>query len=224
MAQSGQQHPLVSGDHIRQAVACCVDALESVPAALWHERAGSLEWTCWETVEHIADDLLTYALRFGLARPSAVPRVPLRVSEDRSGGPANVIFADQEAGPLGLLTVVQACGGLLAASVDIADATTLAPHVFGASDSEGFAAMGVVEALVHTHDVVQRADRAWEPPEDLCERALARLFPDVPVIGSAWSTLLWATGRIDTPDRPRRKEWRWHGAPLAERRQAQGRT
>ncbi|MER7756377.1 hypothetical protein [Kitasatospora sp. NPDC097643] len=221
MAQSAEQKPLVSGDHIRQAVACCVDVLDGVPTALWHERADGLEWTRWETVEHIADDLLTYALRFGLARPIAVPRVPLRVSGDRPGGPANVIFADREAGPLGLLTVVQACGGLLAAAVDTADATTLAPHVFGASDPEGFAAMGVVEALVHTHDVVQNPDRPWEPPQDLCERVLARLFPDVPVVGGAWSTLLWATGRIDTPDRPRREDWRWHGAPPAERRQAQ---
>ncbi|MQS18107.1 DinB family protein [Streptomyces kaniharaensis] len=218
MAQSAEPTLLVSGEHVRQAVACCVDVLEDIPAAQWHERAGGLEWTSWETVEHVADDLLTYAMRFGLARPIAVPRVPLRISSDRPGGPANVIFGDQEAGPPGLLTVVQACGGLLAAAVDTADPTALAPHVFGASDPEGFAAMGIVETLVHTYDVVQGLNRAWEPPQDLCERVLTRLFPDVPVTGTAWSTLLWATGRIETPDRPRRKDWRWHGAPLAGRR------
>ncbi|MFI6638922.1 hypothetical protein [Streptomyces sp. NPDC050504] len=73
--------------------------------------------------------------------------------------------------------------------------------------------MGVVEALVHAYDITRGLDCAQEPPEDLSERALARLFPDVPVVGAPWSTLLWATGRTETPDRPRRIDWRWHGAP-----------
>ncbi|MGW1893335.1 maleylpyruvate isomerase N-terminal domain-containing protein [Streptomyces sp. NPDC002004] len=213
MPRSGEPPKLVSGKHVRQAVALCVDGLSGVPAARWDVRAGDLEWTCRETLEHLADDLLTYALRFGLARPMDAPRVPLRISRDRPEGPANVIFGDEEAGPEGLLTVVEACGGLLATVVDTTAPTALAPHVFGASDPEGFAAMGVVETLVHTHDIVRGLDLVWEPPQDLCERVLARLFSDVSVIGSPWSTLLWATGRIDTPDRPRRTNWRWYGAP-----------
>ncbi|MEE4423641.1 DinB family protein [Streptomyces bugieae] len=213
MPPSVEPQVLVSGSHVRRAVAHCVDTLTGVPAAQWQVRAGSLEWTCWETLEHLADDLLTYALRFGLAQPMDVPRVPLRISRDRPDGPANVIFGDEDAGPEGLLTVVTACGGLLAAAVDTAAPTTLAPHVFGASDPEGFAAMGVAETLVHTHDIAQGLHRAYEPPQDLSERALARLFPDVPLTGTPWSTLLWATGRLDTPDRPRRTDWRWYGAP-----------
>ncbi|GAB7028605.1 maleylpyruvate isomerase N-terminal domain-containing protein [Streptomyces sp. NPDC021749] len=215
MPQSGEPRRRVSGKHVRQAVAHCIAVLESVPAAQWHELASDLKWTRWETLEHLADDLLTYALRFGLAQPIAVPRVPLRMSRDRPSGPANVIFGDPEAGPRGLLTVLEACGGLLATVLGATDATTLAPHVFGASDPEGFAAMSVVETLVHTHDIVQGLNHGWEPPQDLSERALARLFPDVPVIDTPWSTLLWATGRIETPDRPRRTNWRWHGAPLS---------
>ncbi|MFF4444266.1 DinB family protein [Streptomyces sp. NPDC001502] len=213
MPQSREPHMPVSGKHVRRAVAHCLDALGGIPAAQWHDRAGGLEWTRWETLEHLADDLLTYALRFGLAEPMGVPRVPLRVTRDRPGGPANVIFGDRDAGPEGLLTVVEACGGLLASVVETAAATTLAPHVFGASDPEGFAAMGVVETVVHTHDITQGLGRGGEPPQDLCEWALARLFPDVPVIGTPWSTLLWATGRIEMPDRPRRTNWRWYGSP-----------
>ncbi|WP_328761272.1 MULTISPECIES: DinB family protein [unclassified Streptomyces] len=213
MPQPREPRTPLSGKHVRQAVAHCLDALEGVPAAQWHDRAGDLEWTRWETLEHLADDLLTYALRFGLAKPMGVARVPLRVTSDRPEGPANVIFGDHEAGPEGLMTIVEACGGLLAAAVDTAPATTLAPHVFGASDAEGFAAMGVVETLVHTHDITQGLDRVREPAQELSERALARLFPDVPVLDTPWSTLLWATGRIETPDRPRRTDWRWYGAP-----------
>lgn len=202
---------------MREAVAHCTETLSGVPADRWGVPAGDVEWTCWETLEHLADDLLTYALRFGLADPMGVPRVPLRLSRDRPEGPENVVFGDPAAGPDGLLTVVEACGGLLAAAVDGADPATLAPHVFGASDPEGFAAMGVVETLVHTYDIARGVRRDGTPPEDLSRRALVRLFPDVPVAGSASATLLWATGRTDTPERPRRTDWRWYGAPRGAR-------
>ncbi|MFI6481011.1 maleylpyruvate isomerase N-terminal domain-containing protein [Nonomuraea sp. NPDC050663] len=202
-----------SGADVRLAVALSVKVLTGVPAARWDAPAGTLEWTCRETLEHLADDLLTYALRFGLAQPMAVPRVPLRITHDRPGGPGNVVFGDAAAGPEGLLTVVEACGGLLALAVDAAAPGTLAPHVFGASDPEGFAAMGVVETLVHTHDIAEGLGLTWEAPQDLSERALARLFPDVPVVEAPWPSLLWATGRIDQPGRPRRIDWRWYGTP-----------
>ncbi|SHN27978.1 maleylpyruvate isomerase N-terminal domain-containing protein [Streptomyces yunnanensis] len=208
-----QTQILVRGEHVRAAVAHCVATLSGAPAPQWHAAAGQLEWTCWETLEHLADDLLTYALRFGLAHPSGVPRVPLRISTDRPQGPANVIFGDETAGPEGLLTVVEACGGLLATVVDSTDPTVLAPHVFGASDPEGFAAMGVVETLVHTHDIARGLRRDGAPPEDLSSRVLTRLFPDVTLADGASATLLWATGRLETPACPRRKDWRWYGAP-----------
>ncbi|WPO75448.1 MULTISPECIES: maleylpyruvate isomerase N-terminal domain-containing protein [unclassified Streptomyces] len=207
----------VGGAQVRESVAHCVTTLSDVPSAHWSALSGGLEWTRWETLEHLADDLLTYALRFGLAHPMAIPRVPLRISSDRPGGPGNVIFGDRSAGPEGLLSVVQACGGLLATAVDNADPTTLAPHVFGASDPEGFAAMGVVETLVHTYDIVEGLPYDGVPPEDLSRRALARLFPDVAVTDSASSTLLWATGRIELPGRPRRTNWRWYGEPSKPR-------
>ena len=37
--------------------------------------------------------------------------------------------------------------------------------------------MGVVETLVHTHDVAAGLGLTWTPPAGLCARALARLFP-----------------------------------------------
>ncbi|MFC0495490.1 maleylpyruvate isomerase N-terminal domain-containing protein [Streptomyces mutabilis] len=213
MSHSEVTDALVSGKHVREAVAHCVAVLSDVPPSRWSAPAGDLDWTCWETLEHLADDLLTYALRFGLGHPMDVRRVPLRLSSDRADGPVNVIFGDAAAGAEGLLTVVEACGGVLAAMVDSTAPTVLAPHVFGASDPEGFAAMGVVETLVHTYDIAQGAQRDGKPTEDLSRRALVRLFPEVPIIDDASSTLLWATGRIGSPERPRRTTWRWYGAP-----------
>lgn len=70
-----------------------------------------------------------------------------------AGGPANVFFVERAAGPEGLLTVVDACGGLLASVLPTATPATVAHHVFGPSDPEGFAAMAAVETVVHTHDI-----------------------------------------------------------------------
>jgi hypothetical protein len=88
-------------------------------------------------------------------------------------------------------------------------------HGFGVSDPEGFAAMGVVETLVHTGDLADGLGLAWDPPAALCARVLHRLFPDAPPDTDPWRTLLWATGRAELPGRPRLTSWRWYGEPLS---------
>ncbi|MET9251297.1 maleylpyruvate isomerase N-terminal domain-containing protein [Nonomuraea sp. NPDC003709] len=202
----------LDGEDVRRVVALAVDALRDADADAWEARAGTLEWTCRETLEHLADDLFTYAVRFGLAEPPTTALLPFRTSSDRSGGPANVIFADRAAGAEGLLTIVEACGGLMASVLRTAPSDAVAYHVFGPSDPEGFAAMAVVEVLVHTHDIAQGLDLEWRPPGELCSRVLNRLFPHhAAVDGDAWEVLLWATGRTALPDRPRLTEWRWYG-------------
>jgi hypothetical protein len=90
-----------------------------------------------------------------------------------------------------------------------------AHHVFGLSDAEGFTAMGLVETLVHTHDLAEGLGLAWNPPAGPCSRALTRLFPDAPKDTEPWPTLLWSTGRGDLPGRPRPTDWRWYGTPRA---------
>jgi hypothetical protein len=201
----------VDGEDVRRAVTLAVDVLKGADPQAWEAKAGTLEWTCWETLEHLADDLFTYAARFGLAKPPTDTLLPFRTSSDRSGGPANVIFVDRAAGPDGLLIVLEACGGLMASVLRTAPSTTVSYHVFGSSDPEGFAAMAVVETLVHTHDIAQGLNRQWSPPGELCGRVLRKLFPHVTICGDAWDNLLWATGRTALPDRPRLTEWRWYG-------------
>ncbi|MEU2033869.1 hypothetical protein [Nocardia amamiensis] len=121
--------------------------------------------------------------------------------------------ADRTAGPNGVLQVLEASGALLVAMVRTRPPHTRAYHVFGISDPEGFAAMGSVETLVHTHDLAQGLRLDWSPPADLCSRALARLFPDAPQSTDPWTTLLWATGRAELPGHPLPATWRWDGTP-----------
>ncbi|MEV8635805.1 maleylpyruvate isomerase N-terminal domain-containing protein [Streptosporangium sp. NPDC051023] len=203
----------ITADDVEQAVRLAATTLREALAADWDAKAGSLRWSCWETVEHLADDLFSYAAQLGPRTPPLDDHVPFVWTRQKPEGPANVIFAERRLGPAGLLQVLEASGALLVAMVRTASPETRAFHIFGVADPEGFAAMGLVETLVHTHDVAEGLGVTWEPPADLCARVLTRLFPDAPADTDRWHTLLWATGRSELPGRPRLTSWRWYGAP-----------
>ncbi|OLT30228.1 hypothetical protein BJF79_09820 [Actinomadura sp. CNU-125] len=207
------RHAAVIADDLDRTVDLAVAALRAAPPDAWDAKAGSLDWTCWETVEHLADDLFAYAVQIGPRTPPMDGLVPFVWESRRLGGPANAVHANRDAGPSGLLQVLEASGALLVAMARVTRPHVRAHHVFGASDPEGFAAMGVVETLVHTHDLAEGLGLPWDPPADVCARVLARLFPDAPSDEPPWPTLLWATGRADLPGRPRPTTWRWNGTP-----------
>ncbi|MFB8107629.1 VOC family protein [Streptomyces sp. NPDC056007] len=215
-AAPGGTRPPVTADDVTTAVRLAVDTLAGAPADGWDGAAGTLEWTCWETVEHLSDDLFAYAVQLGPRTPPVDGEVPYRWVPDRRGGPANAVFADRAAGPAGLLATLEASGALLASMARTTPPEVRSYHGYGISDPEGFAAMGVVETLVHTYDLAEGLGLTWAPPAALCDRALARLFPGAPAGGDRWTVLLWATGRAELPGRPRRTEWRWDGRPLED--------
>lgn len=212
-SRPGPPRTPVTADDLALAVRLAVGLLRRVPAAAWAARAGSLEWDRWETVEHLSDDFFSYAVQLGPSVPPLDGEVPFVWESRRPGGPANAVHADRAAGPTGLLRVLEASGALLVAMVRTSPPRTRAHHVFGVSDPEGFAAMGIVEALVHTHDLARGLGLAWDPPAGLCSRVLARLFPGAPSSLEPWPTLLWSTGRAELPGRPRLTSWRWDGTP-----------
>jgi CobB/CobQ-like glutamine amidotransferase domain len=74
----------------------------------------------------------------------------------------------------------------------------------------GFAAMGVVETLIHTFDVVRGLNPAdpWRPPAALAAPVLARLFPHAPS-GDPTDVLLYCCGRASLGQLPRQTEWQW---------------
>ncbi|MDT0432109.1 VOC family protein [Streptomyces salyersiae] len=212
-ALTGARLP-VTADDVTLAVRLAADTLAKSPVDGWRAPAGTLTWDCWETVEHLSDDLFAYAVQLGPRRPSVKAEVPYRWAPEREGGPWNAVFADPEAGTAGLLQTLEASGALLTAMVRTASPDLRSYHSHGVSDPEGFAAMGVVETLVHTYDVAAGLSLAWTPPRDLCDRVLARLFPEAPDDADRWTVLLWCTGRADLPGRERVTSWKWHGAPL----------
>ncbi|MFF7592290.1 maleylpyruvate isomerase N-terminal domain-containing protein [Kitasatospora purpeofusca] len=162
----------------------------------WDAPAGPLEWSCRETAAHIAHDLLAYAGQLA-ARP-ADRYLPLDLTVDPDAGPAEV------------LTVVTAAAHLLATALDAAPPGLRAWH-YGPCDPAGFAAMGVAETLLHTHDITLGLGLDWRPSERLAAAVLARLFPDAPA-GDPVEVLLWCTGRGELDGRPRRTSWTWRAA------------
>lgn len=90
-------------------------------------------------------------------------------------------------------------------------------HSAGMADASGFAAMGCDEILIHTADIAAGFGISFKPPDDLCGRVLARLFPWAPADVGGWDALRWANGRLALPEMgPQDENWRWHCAPLSE--------
>jgi RimJ/RimL family protein N-acetyltransferase len=111
----------------------------------------------------------------------------------------------------GVLQVIETTGALLAATVRTTPREVRAfhPYPFRSANREGFAAMGITEVLLHTHDIAEGLGLAHEPPAELCADVLARIFPHVQPGSDPWRTLLWATGRGELPGRAPVTEWRW---------------
>ena len=205
--------PPVTAADVDLAVVLAADALNGALDQDWRVPAGDLEWDCRETVEHMADDLFAYAGQLGPRRPPLDTYVPF-AWQRRPGGPTLTIFTEAGTENAGLVQVFEACGAFLSALVTTAGPDTRAWHSMGIGDPEGFAAMGVVEVLVHMRDVAAGLGIDWTPPQDLCDRVLYRLFPDAPSGTPRWDTLLWATGRGELAGRARLgEEWQWHSAP-----------
>ncbi|MFF4368400.1 GNAT family N-acetyltransferase [Streptomyces sp. NPDC001594] len=191
---------------VDRAVSLTAEALRKVAHLDWSAPAAGLDWSCYDTAVHIAGDFTAYAAQLtGRAKGGYVP---FEISADP--GTTNE----------GLIEVIEATGGLLSAVVAVARPGDRAWHPYGMADGDRFAAMGVVETLLHTHDIlVALGTHGWEPDAALCEQVLDRLFPQAPrTAGTPWEVLLWVTGRAPLGDLPRRTVWRWYSDPVETER------
>ncbi|SCF15156.1 hypothetical protein GA0070214_107115 [Micromonospora chaiyaphumensis] len=193
----------VTADDLDAALSGVVTALRPATGLDWSVRAGSVEWDCWHTAEHVGDCLLSFAAQL-VARPDE-RYVRFMASADKDASAAEI------------LEFAEAGGRILAATVRTSGPEVRAYHPSGRADPEGFAAMGCAETLLHGDDIAQGLGLAIDPPRDVCSRVLARLFPEAArdLAGvDPWAALRWSTGRIELPGRPRLDEWHWRGAPL----------
>ncbi|MXM67616.1 GNAT family N-acetyltransferase [Streptomyces sp. HUCO-GS316] len=195
----------MGGERVEEAVAGCADVLRAVVDRDWEQvSAGRLEWSCRKTAAHIASDLLAYAGQLaGRAQDAYVPfEITLDGTED------GLVRADNA----GVVQVVETTGALFAATLRTTPREVRAfhPFPFRSADRAGFAAMGIAEVLLHTHDIAEGMDLPYEPPAHLPEYVLTRIFPHIPPGPDHWRTLLWATGRGELPGRAPVTAWRWN--------------
>ncbi|UUU28085.1 GNAT family N-acetyltransferase [Streptomyces sp. DSM 40750] len=191
----------MGGEQVQQAVEHSLAVLRTAVDGDWEGvKAGRLEWSCRETAEHVASDLIAYAGQ--LAGRATTTWVPFEIDMAECERNADVLH------------VIETTGALLTAVVRTTPREVRAfhPYPFRWADREGFAAMAVAEVLLHTHDIAEGVglpSSSHVPPVALCESVLARLFPHVRPGDAPWATLLWATGRGDLPGRAPVTEWRW---------------
>jgi hypothetical protein len=200
---SGQQHQRLS-QVVVSASEACVGAVAAYVDRDWRTvRARDLDWSVWRTLVHVNDDLYFYAAQVLLG--------------DEGDYICFELTSDDHATPERLLAALTVNARLLVAAVEAAGPSSRAHHVYGVSDPDGFAAMGVVETLIHTYDALHGLDSTstWRPPDDLASPVLARLFPHTPpgLAACPGDVLLHMCGRIPLGDRPRPTDWRWYGVP-----------
>jgi hypothetical protein len=167
----------------------------------WAVPVPDLELSAIGVMAHAAEVCLWYAIDLA-ARGNDLHLVEHRVKTD--GSPADA------------LAVVTAYASLVADVIDAAPASARGFHPMGAADPSGFAAMTCDELLIHSDDAGRALGRAFQPPPDLAEPVLRRLFPWVTPGADPWQQLRWANGRIQLEDQPRLDGWAWHCAPLDE--------
>jgi hypothetical protein len=191
---------------LERAVRMMGEVLEPLSARDWSVAAGTLDWTCAQTLAHIGHQLLTYATE-----------VAGRVQDSDL-----VIRADAPVPDT--LAAVEACGGLLVAALRASAPDTRAWRS-GSWDASGFAALGVAEVVLHTYDIVQGLEVDWRPPAKFSTRILARLAPDAAAQQRqktgrrrhSTQVLLGHTGRLGDVGL-----WQWRIAPQEQHVPAEG--
>jgi hypothetical protein len=187
-------------DDLRRVVELCYDALAPCADADWTVRAGSLDWSCRETLEHLCG--LAYA-----------PQLATRAT-----GFSPLSFQVTPGAPIGrLLLTMRASSAILAEVARAAPPSARAFHPAGMADPSGWVAMGMDELLIHTNDIAAGLRVPFEIDRHLAQLVLDRLFPWSPAGAEPVPALLWANGRADLPavSNPG-SAWLWYCAPLAE--------
>jgi hypothetical protein len=164
-----------------------------------HVPAAGLQWDCRKTALHMVDCLYFYTMQV--------------VYGQTDGYLCTELALDDTASPPRLLAALTAHADLLHRIARSSSPSVRAYHPSCLSDPAGFAAMGVVETLVHTFDVVRGLNPAdqWRPPAELAAPVIARLFPRAPA-GDPADVLLYCCGRAGLGELPRQAQWQWDGS------------
>jgi uncharacterized protein (TIGR03083 family) len=185
------------------AVAASQGVLSAALDRDWEAQAGTLDWSCRTTLDHMITGTVFYSGQVANEAPARLPAI-------RTGNP--------DASIEDLVTTIGSVAHILASALRSAREEARFFHPAGMADRSGYAAMSCVEVLVHTSDIAAGLGVDFAPPNELCERVVRRLFPWIEDVGAdAFAVMLWTTGRIEMDGRDGvAPDWYWQCAPLSE--------
>jgi DinB superfamily len=156
------------------------DALASVADRDWSVPAAGLDWSCWHTVDHMLDCVLSYTLQIaGQAKDGW-----LALQE---------LHAKPGATPRELVEALGATGETMVAVLGSAPDGFTASDGIQQLDAADWVARAMHELLVHTSDTLTGLGATFDPPAELCRDVLA-------------SPALWAIDR----ERAAAEDSPWH--------------
>ena len=191
----------VNGNHVRRTAEACVEFLSSHTDSDWRSPIPELDLSAIEIVAHAAECCLWYGIDLAAGGQDLDP-VEHRVKTD--GDSSQVV------------ETLRTYAEVAASVIDAMPESARGFHPMGTADPSGFGAIACDEILIHTDDAARGLGAPFNPPTDLVEPVLRRLFPWVTEPGDPWEQLRWANGRIALEERPRLERWVLHCAPLAE--------
>ncbi len=179
---------VMTGDEFAQMFDSAVVALGQLVDADWTERAGTLDWTCWETVDHMIDCVFSYAMQVG-------------AGAEQGFLPFTELHAQPDATPADLVAGLRGVGAMFLGVVRGSRRDAKASDGVLALGLPQWSARAAYEICLHTFDVATGLGVAFEPPGELAKSILGSeglWMLDRNRAGTAvdpWAGLLLGSGR-----------------------------
>ncbi|MBK5221331.1 MAG: hypothetical protein JJE52_00320 [Acidimicrobiia bacterium] len=163
----------------------------------WSAPAGTLEWSCARTADHVVDSVFAVGVLLASRRTDAYPEWSAPVSLGPSARPEHLTEA--------LATVTRLVSGAVAgAEPEVRAVIWRRPHVEERGPQD-FPPRAGLELVLHGHDVCAGLGIELVPPTELCERLRQHTaswphwtspgWDPLTLTGDPWADLLRASGR-----------------------------
>jgi uncharacterized protein (TIGR03083 family) len=146
-------------EHFSEVTDCALGMLRTGTGLDWSARAGSLDWSCRETADHMVDVIFSYAFQ-------------IAAGAERGYLPFAELHALLEARPDDLVDALNATTRMFRLVMDDAAPDARAWHALGLLSVPQWAGLGANEVTVHTFDIAEGLHMSFEPPASLCEEIL----------------------------------------------------
>jgi hypothetical protein len=175
-------------DRFHSAANAVLSTLRPLLHEDWSAQAGTLDWTCWQTLDHMVDCVFSYALQLASRAPQGFP-------------PLGELHGLPEAQAGDLLVALTGITELFGTFLRFVPTDVEASDGVVALKPDDWAARAAYELLIHTHDIATGLGTSFFPP-----LAIASWVVDSPNLwmldrtaaspgGDAWESLLMCSGR-----------------------------